>query len=120
MPKESRQPKDSRSQWLKGVLDLCILGILQGGPTYGYDLAQRLTQTGLGEIKGGTLYPALSRLEADRQVTSAWREGDQGPNRKYYQISEAGRRRLGSEVPEWRQFIASAEALMRTTNEVET
>src|SRR5690625_7349935 len=51
------------SEWLRGVLELCVLRVLADGATYGYAIAAELAQAGLGEIKGGTLYPLLGRLE---------------------------------------------------------
>ena len=59
-------------QWLHGFLDLCLLSLLHEGPDYGFALAQRLTSAGLGEIPGGTLYPALVRLEQQGLVEVSW------------------------------------------------
>lgn len=55
-----------------GVLELCVLGILRQGPTYGYAIAQRLDEAGVWQVKGGTLYPLLNRLEGEEHVFSAW------------------------------------------------
>jgi PadR family transcriptional regulator PadR len=60
---------------LRGVLELCVLGALRGGPSYGYALAQSLEQAGLGTVKGGTLYPLLGRLEASSWSRPAGRSG---------------------------------------------
>lgn len=101
-----------RAQWLKGVLDLCVLARLSDGEAYGYELAKGLEAGGLGEIKGGTLYPLLNRLERDGLVTTVWREGDQGPDRKYYRISSRGRSVLGEAGAAWSKFIAAAEWIL--------
>lgn len=82
------------SEWLRGVLDVCVLRILADGPTYGYAIAARLADGGLGVIKGGTLYPLLGRLETGGLVTVEWRAGDGGPGRKYYDLTDAGRDEL--------------------------
>ncbi len=110
MPK--RQPRDARSQWLKGVLELCILGVLRNGEAYGYDLAQTLEEAGLGEVKGGTLYPALARLEEAGHVTTKWRASEQGPDRKYYSITAAGRNRLTDDTDDWRRFVEATGTLI--------
>jgi hypothetical protein len=54
---------DRRASWLKGVLDLLVLAGLTEGESYGYEIAKTLAGSGLGQIKGGTLYPVLNRLE---------------------------------------------------------
>lgn len=106
------QRSDKRSQWLKGILDLCVLGILVDGEAYGYEIAGRLAERGIGEIKGGTLYPALTKLENDGLATGIWRAGDGGPNRKYYRITQAGAAYLAQESAGWHALTASAAALM--------
>jgi len=92
---------DRRSQWLRGVLDLCVLAALIGGEMYGYELAQYLDQAGLGSVKGGTLYPLLARLEKAGHVESSWRVGSQGPGRKYYSLTPTGRRYLEQQTVSW-------------------
>ena len=59
------------SEWLRGVLEVCVLRVLADGATYGYAIASRLTDGGLGGVKGGTLYPLLSRLERAQQLFGA-------------------------------------------------
>ena len=101
-----------RSQWLKGVLDLCVLARLRGGEAYGYELAKGLESAGFGEIKGGTLYPLLNRLERDGLVTTVWRTNDQGPDRKYYRIADRGRSELKAASEAWSDFTAVAESIL--------
>ncbi|ADG76024.1 transcriptional regulator, PadR-like family [Cellulomonas flavigena DSM 20109] len=90
--------------WLRGVLSLCALRVLADGPTYGYDIAQRLAAAGLGEIKGGTLYPLLGRLAVAGLLDEEWRPGDGGPGRKYYALTPAGRTHLRDESARWSRF----------------
>ena len=80
---------------------------------YGLDL-MRAT-----DHPSGTLYPILTRLEADGLVTSSWREGDGGPGRKYFAITAAGRRALRSQIDDWHTFTGRVAALM-ATGRVET
>jgi PadR family transcriptional regulator PadR len=96
-----------RGQWLKGVLDMCVLARLSLGEAYGYELAKGLESGGLGEIKGGTLYPLLNRLERDGLVTTRWQASDQGPDRKYYCITTEGVTSLEEAIPAWAGFVAT-------------
>ncbi|MDR1264478.1 MAG: PadR family transcriptional regulator [Propionibacteriaceae bacterium] len=101
---------DWPGEWLRGTLELAVLGVIARQTTYGYQIAARLAEAGLGEVKGGTLYPLLSRLERDQLVTSRWGAGDGGPGRKYYQLTAAGSRRLAELVPAWHDFAARVAA----------
>jgi PadR family transcriptional regulator, regulatory protein PadR len=74
MPSDQPWP----SEWLRGVLEVCVLRVLADGETYGYAVASRLADSGLGVVKGGTLYPLLSRLENAELVTVQWRAGTVG------------------------------------------
>ena len=103
-----------RAQWLKGVLDLCVLARLRSGAAYGYELAKALESAGLGEIKGGTLYPLLNRLERDGLVTTFWRRSDQGPDRKYYQATKLGEAELAAAGNAWTDFAAVVESMLST------
>jgi PadR family transcriptional regulator PadR len=103
---------DRRNQWLRGVLDLCVLALLAREESYGYELAQALDKAGLGAIQGGTLYPVLLRLQRTGSVTTRWQEGDSGPARKYYRITEAGRATLSGDGQEWLAFAAMVAGLM--------
>lgn len=104
--------QERRSQWLRGVLDLCMLAVLHGGEAYGYQLAQALEQSGLGAIQGGTLYPALLRLERLGLVTSAWRERRTGPARRYYRLTPLGEETLQRAVADWRMFVDRVAAVL--------
>ena len=98
--------------WLRGVLSLCALRVLADGPTYGYDIAQRLAAAGLGEIKGGTLYPLLGRLHAAGLLDEEWRPGDGGPGRKYYALTDAGRTHLHAESARWSRFAVLTQTFV--------
>lgn len=93
-----------RGQWLRGVLDLCVLALLAPGESYGYELAQALEKAGLGQVQGGSLYPVLLRLERLGLVEAVWRAGGVGPARKYYLLTGAGRRELSAGGSAWLSF----------------
>lgn len=101
-----------RSQWLKGVLDLCVLGLLAAGEQYGYEIAKQLEALGLGRINGGTLYPLLARLEGESLVSGKWKPSEQGPERKYYALTVDGMELLRAAAPLWRDFAGRAQGVM--------
>jgi PadR family transcriptional regulator, regulatory protein PadR len=100
------------SEWLRGVLEVCVLRVLSDGATYGYAIACRLADSGLGVVKGGTLYPLLNRLESAGLVTAQWRAGDGGPGRKYYLLTDDGRRELQGTATQWSHFIEVTEGII--------
>jgi PadR family transcriptional regulator PadR len=100
------------SEWLRGVLELGVLRTIAGGPSYGYAIAADLAEAGFGEIKGGTLYPLLARLERNDLVSVEWRAGEGGPGRKYYALTAAGRRTLDRDAREWRRFAHALDGVL--------
>ena len=103
---------DHRPDWLRGVLDLCLLALLNDGEAYGYELARRLETLGFGPVAGGSLYPALLRREKLGHLRAEWRPGDGGPGRKYYVLTRAGRAALDREGAAWRAFAASVDGAL--------
>jgi PadR family transcriptional regulator PadR len=100
-------PSDAApSEWLRGVLELCVLRAMAEGPTYGYAIAAELAAAGFGDIKGGTLYPLLARLEKNALVDVEWRTGEGGPGRKYFTLTAAGRDQLDAGLAQWHVFSA--------------
>jgi PadR family transcriptional regulator PadR len=103
---------DRRAQWLRGVLDLCVLAELRKGESYGYGIAQALESAGVGAVPGGTLYPVLGRLERAELIRARWVESSTGPQRKYYLITTAGADLLDREGREWAAFAARVGAAL--------
>jgi len=104
---------NANPDWMKGSLDLMVLSVLAGGPRYGYLLQQDLHQAsgGLVELQAGTLYPLLHRLEADRLILSRW-ESTTGRRRKWYELTDAGRKRLTQQAREWTAFANCLQGLL--------
>jgi len=98
--------------WLHGFLDLCLLAMLRERPDYGYGLAQRLAAAGVADVPGGTLYPALLRLEQQGLAQPSWQPSESGPRRKYYAVTPAGRAALDAQVAEWHQFRNGIDQLI--------
>ncbi|GHH51800.1 PadR family transcriptional regulator [Streptomyces candidus] len=95
---------DRRSSWLKGVLDLLVLSCLTEGESYGYEISKALAGAGLGDIKGGTLYPVLNRLEEAGHVVGEFRASARGPGRRYYRLTGDGRAALARQTGAWLEF----------------
>ncbi|MEJ3748347.1 PadR family transcriptional regulator [Actinomycetes bacterium KLBMP 9797] len=104
--------QERRGQWLRGVLDVCVLALLSQRESYGYELAQALDQAGLGQIQGGTLYPVLLRLQRTGLVTAHWREGGAGPARKYYVLTPSGEQTLRRLAADWSAFAGNIDAVL--------
>ncbi|HEY0699464.1 MAG TPA: PadR family transcriptional regulator [Micromonospora sp.] len=103
---------ERRGQWLRGVLDLCVLALLARRESYGYQLAQALEAAGIGPVRGGTLYPVLLRLQRFGMIDARWQEGEAGPARKYYRLTDAGREALHQDGRDWRMFAGQVGALL--------
>lgn len=93
----------------RGVLILAVLSRLED-ERYGYDLISRLAEKGL-EIEQGTLYPLLRRLESQGLLTSEWNVDGSRP-RRYYQLSQDGKKMLETLTDEWRSLAAIMENLL--------
>lgn len=79
------------TQLRKGILELAVMGVLYGQRHYGYSLIRELAEGSSVELKEGTIYPILGRLHRDGLVHAEWVESDQGPPRKYYELTASGR-----------------------------
>lgn len=100
------------TQLRRGVLEHCVLALLQSGERYGYDLVTELSDAGLLASEG-TLYPLLSRLRRDELVSTAWRESPTGPPRRYYALTERGQAALDSFRTAWASFAGSVDQLLQ-------
>jgi PadR family transcriptional regulator len=101
-----------RTQLLRGVLDLCLLAVMQEGPAYGYEMTKRLRARGLSIVGEGSIYPLLARLEREGLVDTERVASNGGPPRKYYSPSPEGRRALAEGVAEWRAARDALDAVL--------
>ena len=98
---------------LKGTLPTLILEVLAKEPSHGYRIAQKIKQRsdGLLDFKEGTLYPALHKLENEGSVESY--EGvENGRQRRYYRITQQGRKSLNKDRAEWRQLSRAVSVIL--------
>jgi PadR family transcriptional regulator PadR len=101
-------------QFKKGVLEMCVLSLLQNKDRYGYELVQFISE--YMEIGEGTVYPLLRRLANEQYFVTYLQESAEGPPRKYYKLSVKGRTYLNAMVAEWRQFSDAVEQILKEGN----
>lgn len=92
------------SQLLKGVLTMVLLHLIGERESYGYDLVEQVHAIGLAEVPDGSIYPALNRLEREGHITSYLVRSRAGPARKYYRLTESGRRSLADRQRAWNRL----------------
>lgn len=100
------------TQFKKGALELCVLSQLARGDKYGYELTERISHE--MSIAGGTLYPILRKLKEDDYVTTYLVESESGPARKYYRLTDKGKRYQEAVKQEWEAFIDGVNRLIMT------
>src|SRR5690625_3759642 len=98
-------------QFKKGVLEICVLALLNQKDMYGYELVQKISaQIAIAE---GSVYPLLRRLTKEGYFTTYLRESTEGPSRKYYKLTDTGREYLKKLVEEWKQFTTGVNQLIK-------
>ncbi|MFZ4894394.1 PadR family transcriptional regulator [Plantibacter sp. Mn2098] len=106
---------DVGAQLRKGVVEYCVLGLLQAGPAYGWKISERLVSLGLiGSI--GTLYPLLGRLREQRLIVAHADDSDSGRPRKYYSITPEGHAQLGQFRAQWQPFSVAVDTIIETVD----
>lgn len=105
------------SQMLKGMLEGCILKIIQQRETYAYEISTQLEQYGFGKISEGTIYPVILRMQKNEFVTSVTRESSAGPKRKYYYLTEQGEKELQEFTENWKELDMAVNQLLQCNNQ---
>jgi len=92
-----------------------LLSILLDGEDYGYNIIQKVKDLsgGILEWADGMIYPVLQRLEKDGLVSSRWAPSSEGRFRKYYKITDLGRRELAEDMAQWRSVVAALGKLWK-------
>lgn len=91
---------------LKGILEGCILEIINREDTYGYEITRQLNTLGFTDVVEGTVYTILVRLEKNKLVNIEKKRSELGPPRKFYSLNDAGRKELRLFWEKW-EFLAS-------------
>lgn len=101
------------SKLVGSTVEMLILKVIDKGPTYGYEIAQTVAARSEGyfDLKEGSLYPALHRLERQKLLKSSWREA-QGRRRKYYELTAAGRKELAARKRAWADFASGVDGIL--------
>ena len=99
-----------KAQMRKGVLEYCTLCVLSEGDAYASDIINKLKEAMMIVVEG-TLYPLLTRQKNSALLTYRWEESTQGPPRKYYSITEEGRRYLADLDASWQELVESVNNL---------
>ena len=99
---------------LQGTLDLLILRTLALGPLHGVGIADRIAQVthGTFDIKAGSLFPALHRLESEGWISGAWGETRTGRRARLYKLTTAGRRQLAEEKKTWARVALAIQQVL--------
>jgi transcriptional regulator len=95
---------------------MLILRVVALGPIHGYGISQRLKQMSRNvlDVRQGSLYPALHRLEKERLLSAEWLDSDTGHKAKFYSITRAGRTRLAGEEADWEALSNAIAFVLRT------
>ncbi len=100
------------SQLLHGVLDMCLLSIIDEEASYGYEMVSKLRDRGLTLASEGSIYPLLSRLQKQGLIEGYLVQSSEGPARKYYRMSEEGQETLAQWRDEWHEFSESVDEVL--------
>jgi transcriptional regulator len=101
------------SKLVGSTVEMLILKVIDQGPTYGYEITQTVSARSGGyfDLKEGSLYPALHRLERRKLLKSSWREAE-GRRRKYYELTAAGRKELAARKRAWAEFASGVQGIL--------
>ena len=109
--------KEKKTDLLQGTLDLLVLKALALGPLHGLGVSTRIEQITKGtfQVKPGSLFPALHRMEQAGWLKSSWGESENNRRAKYYRLTRVGQRQLETETEDWQRIaLAIASALNAT------
>jgi PadR family transcriptional regulator PadR len=107
--------ENQNAQMRKGVLELCVLSIIDVNDAYASDIIARLKEARLIVVEG-TLYPLLTRLKNDGLTVYRWEESRSGPPRKYHQITTEGKDYLASLKSDWLDLTDSVGKIINNQN----
>jgi len=102
--------ENTKAQMRKGVLEYCILLILDSKPLYASDIINTLREAKMIVVEG-TLYPLLTRLKNIGLLSYQWEESTQGPPRKYYELSDLGRKFLAELEVSWTELVDAVQKI---------
>jgi PadR family transcriptional regulator, regulatory protein PadR len=104
--------ENTKAQMRKGILEYCILSVLSRNSCYASDIIKELKEAEVIVVEG-TLYPLLTRQKNGGLLSYRWEESQQGPPRKYYELTAEGRAYLADLDKSWKELVDSVN-LIRT------
>jgi PadR family transcriptional regulator, regulatory protein PadR len=104
--------ENNKAQMRKGILEYCILSVLSRNSCYASDIIKELKEAEVIVVEG-TLYPLLTRQKNAGLLSYRWEESQQGPPRKYYELTDEGRKYLAELDKSWQDLVESVN-LIRT------
>ena len=104
--------ENTQVQMRKGILEFCIMHIIDRGEVYASDMIEELTSAKIMVVEG-TLYPLLTRLKNSGLVEYKWVESKSGPPRKYYTMTKSGKQFLESLNTTWEELIKSTQEITK-------
>jgi len=107
--------ENTKAQMRKGLLEFCILSTLSNGEAYPSDIIERLKAARLIVVEG-TLYPLLTRLKNAGLLSYRWEESKSGPPRKYYQLTELGKRCIAELDSTWEELQKAVNSTRKLNN----
>ena len=107
--------ENTKAQMRKGVLEYCILSILETQEAYPSDIIHQLKDAKLIVVEG-TLYPLLTRLKNSGLLNYRWEESKSGPPRKYYKLTEVGEKFLAELDSTWSDLVQAVNQTTKKTN----
>ena len=109
--------KEKKSDLLQGTLDLLVLRALSPGPLHGLGVSQRIEQVtnGTFQVKPGSLFPALHRMEEAGWLKSSWGDSENNRRAKYYRLTKAGQRQLATETEDWQRIAIAITSALKAT-----
>lgn len=109
--------KEKKTDLLQGTLDLLVLKALSLGPLHGLGVSQRIEQVTKGafQVKPGSLFPALHRMEEAGWLKSSWGESENNRRAKYYRLTKAGQRQLEAETEDWQRIAIAITSALKAT-----
>jgi transcriptional regulator len=112
-----REKQMNRTEVLQGTLDMLILNALRAEPNHGLGISRRIHQITRGtfDVRPGSLYTALHRLEEKGWLASEWDESDKNRRAKFYELTAAGKRRLQAETENWERISLAITRALRAT-----
>ncbi|MGV8915311.1 MAG: PadR family transcriptional regulator [Kaistella sp.] len=111
--------ENTKAQMRKGILEFCILSLIDKKEMYVSDLIDELKKGKLDVVEG-TLYPLLTRLKNGEFLSYRWEESTGGPPRKYYQMTEKGKLFLAELLNTWTELTESVTQITQKDNPTET